>query len=53
MNEVRGLIVGGCNISNLRYADDIVLIADSREKLQEMLDIYLTGTVKQMGYSLI
>ena len=39
MSEVRGLIVRGCNINNLRYADDIVLIADSREKLQEILDI--------------
>ena len=42
LSEARGLIIGGCNINNLRYADDIVLIADSREKLQEMLDIINT-----------
>ena len=29
--------VGGNNISNLRYADNTVLIADSKEKLQNIL----------------
>ena len=29
--------VGGNNINNLRYADDTVLIADSEEKLQNIL----------------
>ena len=38
IEEVKGIVVGGYNLNNLRYADDIVLIADSREKLQEMLD---------------
>ena len=32
-----GVIVGGNNINNLRYADDTVLIADSEEKLQNIL----------------
>ena len=36
---VGGLIIGGHTLNNLRYADDIVLIAQSKEKLQEMLDI--------------
>ena len=39
IQDIKGVIVGGFNINNLRYADDIVLIADSREKLQEMVDI--------------
>ena len=45
MGEAKCVIFDDCNINNLRYADDIVLIADSREKLQEMLDI--THTAKQ------
>ena len=32
-----GVRVGGENINNLRYADDTVLIADSEEKLQNIL----------------
>ena len=32
-----GVRVGGNNINNLRYADDTVLIADSEEKLQNIL----------------
>ena len=31
--------VGGNNINNLRYADDTMLIADSEEKLQNILTI--------------
>ena len=32
------MIIGGYNLTNLGYADDIVLIAGSKEKLQKMLD---------------
>ena len=32
-----GFKIGGLNISNLRYADDIVLIATSVEELQELV----------------
>ena len=32
-----GVRVGGNNINNQRYADDTVLIADSEEKLQNIL----------------
>ena len=34
-----GISVGGVNINNVRYADDTVLVADSAEKLQELLNI--------------
>eukprot|EP00795_Rhopilema_esculentum_P000950 gene950-biopygen7395 len=32
------LFIGGHNMNNLRYADDTVLISESAEKLQELLD---------------
>lgn len=37
IEDHEGIKVGGLNINNLRYADDTVLIADSVEKLQEIL----------------
>ena len=33
-----GISINGNNITNLRYADDAVLVADEKEKLQSMLD---------------
>ena len=39
LEDVGGLVIGGYTLNNLRYADDIVLIAQSKEKLQEMLNI--------------
>ena len=38
-----GFRIGGRNISNLRYADDIVLIATSPDELQELLDRIVTA----------
>ena len=35
----KGLKVGGQNITNLRYADDIILLAKSEEDLQKLLDV--------------
>ena len=37
IEQHEGVKVGGKNINNLRYADDTVLIADSEEKLQRIL----------------
>ena len=37
IEDDNGIIVGGRNINNIRYADDTVLIADSQEKLQKLL----------------
>ena len=39
MHGVPGVNIGGKNINNLRYADDTALIADSQEKLQELVSI--------------
>src|SRR5687768_13392938 len=33
-----GIIIGGRKISNLRYADDIVLLASTMQELQELID---------------
>src|SRR5437868_8158591 len=38
MEGVEGLKFNGINLTHLRYADDAVLVADKRKKLQTMLD---------------
>ena len=38
ISDMEGLKVGGVNINNIRYADDTVLIADSEEKLQNLVN---------------
>ena len=38
IRDCEGVGIGGQNINNIRYADNTVLVADSEEKLQVMLD---------------
>jgi hypothetical protein len=38
LENLEGIKVGGININNIRYADDTVLMADSEEKLQTLVD---------------
>ena len=38
ISEYEGIKVGGVNLNNLRYADDTALMADSQQKLQDILD---------------
>ena len=38
IREMEGVKIGGMNINNVRYADDTVLIADTKEKLQDLLE---------------
>ena len=38
MAGLEGMKVGGMNINNIRYADDMVVIADTEEKLQGLVD---------------
>ena len=45
---VEGIRLGGVNITNLRYADDAVLVADKRKKMQKMID-RLNKTCKAYG----
>ena len=35
---MNGVKIGGFNINNLRYADETVLLAESEEELQAILD---------------
>ena len=39
MNTNKGIHIGGTTINNLRYADDTVLLAETEEDLQEMLNV--------------
>ena len=36
--ELKGIVVGGRNITNLRFADDTLLMAESEEELQIIVD---------------
>ena len=38
LNDIKGCIVGGYNLNNVRYANDAVLIAGSESQLQELLN---------------
>ena len=38
LEKENSLRIGGENITNLRYADDTVLLAESQEDLQRLLD---------------
>ena len=38
MEGMEGIRFGGVNITNLRYADDAVLVAEKRRKMQKMID---------------
>ena len=46
-----GVKINGENINNIRYADDTVLIADSVENLQRLLDITIEKS-EEMGLTL-
>ena len=38
MRDMEGVRIGGKNVNNIRYADDMVLVADTEEKLQALVD---------------
>src|SRR5688572_25068232 len=38
IDSVEGFTIGGFNMNNLRFADDAVLLAASKEKLKELLN---------------
>ena len=46
-----GIKIAGRNISNLRYADDIIFMAESREKLKSLL-MKVKGESEKVGLKL-
>src|SRR5688572_736253 len=48
MEKMEGISFGGVNITDLRYADDAVLVADKKKKLQKMIN-KLNDTCKEYG----
>ena len=48
MEAVKGIGIGGFNITDLEYADDAVLVSDKRKKMQKMID-RLSETCKEYG----
>ncbi|GFR59114.1 retrovirus-related Pol polyprotein LINE-1 [Elysia marginata] len=51
INDSDGVKVGGRNITNLRYADDTVFIANSQENLQAVISV-VTYESESMGLQL-
>ena len=37
LDEIQGIKIAWRNINNLRYADDTILVAESKEELQSLL----------------
>ena len=47
LEQEKGLNLGGHNITNIRYADDIILIAESVNDLQRILDVVVREITKK------
>ena len=52
IEELNGFIIGSHNVTNLRYAHDTLLIADSEEKMQALPDRVIVESGK-MGLTQI
>ena len=48
MDDMEGITFNGINITDIRYADDAVIMLDKRKKLQRMID-RLNETCKEYG----
>ena len=48
LENEEGVKFNGINVTDLRYDDDVVLVADKRKKLQKMIDI-LNETCREYG----
>ena len=51
VEDINGIIIGGRIINNIRYADDTVLIADSEQDLQHLVDAVVAHS-EQLGLEL-
>ena len=48
IGELEGISVERKNLNNVRYADDTVLVADSMEKLQRLVE-WVNAAGEEMG----
>ena len=39
INNIDGIKLGGLNVNNIRYADDIAIVADSERRLQNLIGV--------------
>lgn len=46
---IKGESEGGRDVRITRYADDTVMIADAREKLQALMNLFLCKLMKRIG----
>ncbi len=46
LQDLPGVVINGQNINNIRYADDTVLIADSEEQLQALLNAVILASAE-------
>lgn len=51
VENMKGVSIGGRNLTYLRYADDIVLIAESEQDLQNILNVFVSSS-EAMGLEL-
>ncbi|GFS25830.1 retrovirus-related Pol polyprotein from type-1 retrotransposable element R2 [Elysia marginata] len=49
VSEKGGILIYGFNINNIRYADDTVILVESEEQLQAMLDRLVVNNCKEYG----
>ena len=47
IEDFKGLVIGNYNVNNLRYADDTVVMGDSRDQVQEILDKVTVESAKR------
>ena len=38
VEELHGVLINGCNVNNIRYAEDTILIAETEKDLQHILN---------------
>ena len=50
LDDMDGFRIGGTGVNNLRYADDTVIIAESEEQLQRLINEVVTKSEKKGLY---
>ena len=50
LDDMDGFRIGGTAVNNLRYADDMVIIAESEEQLQRLIDVVVTKSEEKGLY---